>query len=502
MRRTNLGAVAVVAGTLILLGGCQVLGPSSIDQGRDRYNSIIHSTSMEQTLSNIIRVANHEPTLFMEVTEVDAVASFVGSVNGAATNIGAQAGKLSSTIIQGRLGNAGVNLQYTEAPTIRYQPLLGQPLVAQLVTPISVDALALLYDSYWKVGPLLDMAAAYITPEYDELYAALNIITWLSEREALELVAGKSDLTKAQEATNKGTGAGVNDALIIYLLPFHPHEPGYDLSRDTRVLRLWTRLLWLYSGTQAKFEPQEKDRAWCEENKLSSDDANKLRDWDLNFESAKKLDPNEARKCLPNSIELRTLPVPPEKVRSHGLVSGAPSMRTYSALGILKTATEQPYPKFAFVSTDTYHKIRSYPWNQDVASSSFYTLLPETEAPGDNPSSETAKGREEDERMANWIKASPDNIYIHEQKPLPVRDEYIKLNQRLGSLRRYILVVMGDQLPTNSVYVAYFDRGKWYYIAGDDTISQKNFDLISLFLTMMSVPSPVPPLAPVINVGG
>jgi len=113
MLHTNLGAFALTAGTLTLLGGCQVLGPTSIDQGRDRYNSIIHSTSMEQTMSNIVRVANHEPTLFMDVTEVDAVASFVGSVNGAATNIGAEAGRLSSTIIQGRLGNAGVNLQYS-----------------------------------------------------------------------------------------------------------------------------------------------------------------------------------------------------------------------------------------------------------------------------------------------------------------------------------------------------------------------------------------------------
>ncbi len=44
--------------------------------------------------------------------------------------------------------------------------------------------------------------------------------------------------------------------------------------------------------------------------------------------------------------------------------------------------------------------------------------------------------------------------------------------------------------------------GKWYYIGGADTISQKNFDLISLFLTMMAIPSAVPPLSPVINEGG
>jgi hypothetical protein len=45
-------------------------------------------------------------------------------------------------------------------------------------------------------------------------------------------------------------------------------------------------------------------------------------------------------------------------------------------------------------------------------------------------------------------------------------------------------------------------QGKWYCIDGSDVISQKNFDLISLFLTMMAIPSAVPPLSPTINVGG
>jgi hypothetical protein len=68
-------------------------------------------------------------------------------------------------------------------------------------------------------------------------------------------------------------------------------------------------------------------------------------------------------------------------------------------------------------------------------------------------------------------------------------------------LRRYILVIVDDHPPANA-YVVDADLGKWYYIAGDDEISQKNFNLISLFLTMMATPSALPPLSPVINVGG
>ncbi len=71
----------------------------------------------------------------------------------------------------------------------------------------------------------------------------------------------------------------------------------------------------------------------------------------------------------------------------------------------------------------------------------------------------------------------------------------------LGFLRRYILIIQSDS-PPSEAYVSYFFNGTWYSIAADDAVSQKNFTLISLFLTMMAIPSAVPPLSPVINVGG
>jgi len=95
----------------------------------------------------------------MDVTEVDAAQSISGGINGALTNIGATAAKSTSAgTLAGQIGNVGANGQYSEIPTIRYQPLLGQALVAQLVTPVSADALGLLYDSSWNVSPLLDFA--------------------------------------------------------------------------------------------------------------------------------------------------------------------------------------------------------------------------------------------------------------------------------------------------------------------------------------------------------
>jgi hypothetical protein len=64
-----------------------MVGPIAIDQGRARYNNIIQSTAKEQTFANIVRVYHHEPTAFMDVTEVDATTTLAGSANGVLTNI-------------------------------------------------------------------------------------------------------------------------------------------------------------------------------------------------------------------------------------------------------------------------------------------------------------------------------------------------------------------------------------------------------------------------------
>ncbi|MGD1035866.1 MAG: hypothetical protein ABR878_01460 [Roseiarcus sp.] len=517
MLPTNIGKFVVVAGALILLGGCQTLGPTAIDQGRYQYNSIIQSTSKEQTLANILRVAHNEPISYMDVTEVDASQSVGGQFTSALTNIGATAGKTGGTL-SGQVGSVAGGVQYSETPTIRYQPLLGQALVAQLVTPVSVDALGLLQDSSWPVSSLLDFATSYLTLDYSAFYPAVNIISELSSHQALELVATKSELTKAQdstrsgpigqsksgnvtlEVTNKSTGAGANDALTIYLQPFPMHDPP---SRNEQKLRLWIRLLRFYAGTQAKFTPQ--NRAWCAQNRLSMN-RNDLRNWDFNLGSNRQnFDLDELRRCVPGSLELRTLVTPPAKVQSDDLISGVPLMRTYSALGILKNATEKPSPKIAFVSPDRYSKIISYAWNKDVDNLSFYYLLPGTEDRGGTEDQGDVSVSDEtiDDAVADWIRSSSAGLFVYEPKTANWSDsDYISWNHRLGSLRRYILIVVDDHLPTNPPYVAYAYQGKWYYIDGGDTISQKNFDLISLFLTMMATPSTVPPLSPVINVGG
>jgi len=576
MFRLAIAVKTLAVAGLMGLCSCQFFGPNSISQGRDRYNNIIQSTAMEQTLSNIVRVYQHEPTLFMDVSEVDATVTVGGSLTGAATNIGAGYLRTKTTIINGQVGSTGGTIQYSETPTIRYLPLAGQPLVAQLVTPVSVDALGLLYDSSWPIAPLLEFGVAYLTLDYDEFYSALNTIVELDDKGGIQIAAGKSDLPKPMgpegavptpSATGPASGMmqgarpteNNNDSLVFYLRPFHVHALNVnDVADKRRILQLWVRLLRMYLRTQPVFSDVPSNSK-CSSLQLSVEDPAQLRDWDVNIQTKREKELEDARECLPRQIELRVVPAPARREARGGkpteaaapaapnLVSRAPLMRTYSALGMLKAATERPHPKIEFVTPARYREIRdpsTHGWNADPDALSYYTLLPQDEDSIDCPdTARSQKGgcdnpapggfageeyKQISDELARWIADSvkpsvpastkppttPGTTASDEEDPYhgllayeqPGHDaleaRYVRFNERLGLLRRYILVVVADALPPDVPYVSYAYAGRWYYIAGDDTISKKNFHLLSLFLTMMAVPPATQPLSPVINVGG
>jgi hypothetical protein len=560
--RSWVSGAAVVFATAV--AGCNLLGPNSIDQGRDRYNSAIHSTSMEQTMSNIVRVYQNEPTTFMDVSEVDATMNFGGSLQGAATAIGATATKSTSAgTLSGQVGSATGTVQYSETPTVRYLPLLGQPLVAQMVTPVSVDALGLLYDSFWPPASIIDFSAAYLTLDYAEFFSALDTVIELDNRSAIQITAGKSNLPKAPEASDAKSQAGSkssesgNDSLFLYLRPLQSDKEAHAIGKQKqdavwtkrRILQLWVRLLRIYSGTQPRFEPGPGAKR-CAELGLAIDrqtgwfTPDKLRSWDVDIRSKAEADLDQARACLPGSIELRVVPEPRNPPAMAGkkttpaevLITRAPLMRTYSALGILKNAVERPHSRVEFVTPTRYRAIRdreTHPWNANVDEIGYYVLLPEDQDSVDcddaaakqrgcdNPAPQKEPDHSNYATMTatltNWLRRSetyeappdpaadpyPGDLFAYEKPGDDMLDvDHVTINRVLGFLRRYILIIVSNGPPDIPVYASYFDRGRWYYIAQDDPVSQKNFHLLSLFMTMMAVPPATQPLSPVISVGG
>jgi len=463
----------IVAGTLTPLVGCQNVGPLAIDAGRDRYNSAIQSTAKVQTLANIIRVANHDSTSFVDVTEIAATTTLTGTAGGNVSGIGSRPGTF------GTLGSVTSGVTYTEAPIIRYAPLTGQGLVSQMVRPLTADAIESLITSSWPTVAVLDLVALTISPDQESSFAALNIISLLAKDYSVMLAAGKSELTSAenptaprpasQDTNSNASRVPANDALIIFRRPPNPaasRDPAVSLaSNPRRTSQLWELLSSIYKGTQK----------------------------------------NSAK-----SIELRMAQVPPAKMLKEPLITtGVPLLKTYSGIGILKNETEQPSPKIRFVPRALYNEIKSQPWNKKAGELGFYMLLPNEEDRDDNP--QYRRMGPVNAEIEDWIirtsefveRDDTDRLMLYEPKTdLSVSSpDFVRGNRRLGSLRRYVLIITDDVAPANA-YVAYPYKGIWYYIDADDSVSQKNFNLISLLLTMMSVPSTLPPITTSISAGG
>ena len=89
-RRANLQPVRIMIALLpVILCACSTVGTTSIDLGRTPYNQAIQNTAEQQTLLNIVRVANSETPFFMDVSEVDAATTVGASISGGPSGLGA-----------------------------------------------------------------------------------------------------------------------------------------------------------------------------------------------------------------------------------------------------------------------------------------------------------------------------------------------------------------------------------------------------------------------------
>jgi hypothetical protein len=507
--RARPATIAVVVGVLAGLTGCQILGPFSISQGRSSYNKVIEETSKEQVFLNVVRVHSHAPTFFMDVSEVDAQVLAQGSVTGGRAALGAHAGTSGGTLA-GSTGSVLGSFEYQEAPIIRYLPLQGQPLVQQIATPITVDSISYLSDSNWPLASILTFAVNSLTLAYEDYFPALNAIIELDQYGALVLVAEKSELTSRPADTERTRNVpsgrttesqGPNDTLTLYLEPGHPLAGLDEVATKRRILHLWIRLLQIYAGTQPP-------AGYPSNQKLTQTDAE--------VDQMTNASLNEQFHALRSWIELRTAPILPKSQMVSGahpnsserpilkqvnspesdFVSFAPLMRTRSALGILKAATEAQSPLIEFVSAEEYDLItKKYSWNSpnywNGSEPTFYTL----------PLCDFGSRTQCDEEMKKVDASNQHGDHYTMNSKEDIRDYRVRGEERLlGHSRRYILVIVSDYIPLDA-YVSVSYNGKWYYIAPDDDTSKMNFTLVAQFLTMQAVPPTNPPLTPSISVG-
>ncbi|MBV8889915.1 MAG: hypothetical protein JO305_09635 [Alphaproteobacteria bacterium] len=411
---------------MFTVAGCSIIGPTEISTSRSIYNRVIQETSKQQMFMNIVRVSEHEPTLFMDVTEVDAAMYLQAALGGSKTGIGAHSGLTGGTLA-GAVGAITGSLAVQESPTIRYQPLQGQPLVQQIQSPISADTIGKLYDSDWPIGVILALAVDRISQSFLDSPAIIDAIEALDDYGVIGLVAARSVAQASTDAaadplkpTRKGSAKPVrapappaggkqvgtdlgtltiqtksgsggdekeSDTLAIYLRPSHPELLGGETvhSEMTQIDQLWERLRSVFkesAGSQVGIA---------------------------------RTNTGESSASEPDIITIRTIPAPLRVSPGRNLggtggkavgattqktIEEPPAMRTHSAIGILKDAFLPP-ASIEIVSRARFEAItdcKNAPWNcfddespknrqLECAGSGWYTLLPRICARPDESSS-------------------------------------------------------------------------------------------------------------------
>jgi hypothetical protein len=504
-------AVAVAAG--FALAGCQEVGPNSIRQGNLRYNAAIADTQKQEVFMNLVRVHDDQPTYFMDIIEVDATVTAAASVTANTTGMTTNEEKIPPNNKNGAMasfgGTVGGTLTYSESPLIRYQPLQGSALIQQIVAPITVDSVAYLFDSEWPLSSIMAFTVDRLTPGYEMSASSFGALAELYDYGALTIAAGHADPPGGQTGTGRGKAAkaaeakptppsGPDDTLFVYLQINNPslHGNATTLEAKKNILLLWARLLQIYQGTQpANLKVPLADFVTA---------VGAIHD-EPGFAKVYAMLPN-------NRIELRTTPLAALAAGAKSAIqNSAPILRLRSALGSLRWSIQQYPPYIDFIDQATFARVRSHCWNQGTKD--FYVLDPGDEndvtASIANDTVKAAvsnylRGMQTYNRIQcqpSYLKGDYNTNTVNYHEDLSnIQD--IQIEKELNELRRYILVITAAAEPAGA-FVSWYDdvHSQWDYIAADDVISQRNFNLLMQLLVMQAV-APSPALNPSINVGG
>ncbi len=117
------------------MGGCRATGPRTVKTGRGSYNVAIQQTNSEQLLLNLVRLKYRDTPYFLEVASVST--SFDLKSVASATVLLPESSDNTYAL--------GGEFTYSEKPTVTYTPLQGDQFVRQLMSPIDIKTLLLLY---------------------------------------------------------------------------------------------------------------------------------------------------------------------------------------------------------------------------------------------------------------------------------------------------------------------------------------------------------------------
>ena len=147
-----------------VLAGCNSIGPHAMAVGRGAYNDALATTQNEQLLHNLVRIRYLEMPFFLEVTSVNTQYELRANANASITGIFDSG--LDKSVGSGSLGGS-----FIERPTVTYAPLHGDAFVKRIMSPMSLDTLALMVRSGWRLEHVMIICLQAIGPAFNAPHA-------------------------------------------------------------------------------------------------------------------------------------------------------------------------------------------------------------------------------------------------------------------------------------------------------------------------------------------
>ncbi|MDR1590752.1 MAG: hypothetical protein LBR92_02020 [Puniceicoccales bacterium] len=145
-----------VLGALLLVGGCESIGPNFARKVHDEYNNALGKANDEQLLLNIVRLKYRDRLNFLEVGEINENRKWT-------TRIGPNGSSF------GLVGNSGKHTlgvtAYTEVfqnPTVRYYPLKGEDFTKRMLSPLPIAAVLGLSQAGWDIKRVFNLCVECI----------------------------------------------------------------------------------------------------------------------------------------------------------------------------------------------------------------------------------------------------------------------------------------------------------------------------------------------------
>jgi hypothetical protein len=204
---------------LLVLAGCASVSPQRITTDRMDYGQVVADSWKRQTLLNVVRLRYADAPVFLDVSSIINSYTVGGNANAQATI----PSRTNPDVLQ--LGTAG---NWSNTPTVTYQPLIGDRFTKSMLQPIPPAAVFQLLQGSWGANLVFRTVVGSVNGLRN---ASFGVAADPGFNELIEA------LSRIQRAGNIGIRVESRESGGAVVAVIRRAESGTGLGEDSRRIR-------------------------------------------------------------------------------------------------------------------------------------------------------------------------------------------------------------------------------------------------------------------------